>query len=168
MLLPGDKAPDFTLKDVHNKDVSLSGLAGKRVLLSFHPLAWTPVCSAQMKALEQYADILEKNNCVALGISVDPVPSKNAWAKSLGVSRTILLSDFWPHGEVAKKYGIFRQGDGFSERANILLDENRYIMHASKYMISEVPVLAEFMGLLGTSAEEEMATHTIQDINPIG
>jgi peroxiredoxin len=168
MLLVGSKAPDFTLKNTHNKEVSLSDFAGKKVLLSFHPLAWTPVCSEQMKALERYIDIFDKNNCVALGISVDAVPSKSAWAKSLAIQRTILLSDFWPHGEVAKLYGIFRSGDGFSERANIIIDEGRSVIYTNKYMISEVPVMAEIMSVLGTSAEDEMATHTIQDVNPIG
>jgi peroxiredoxin len=168
MLLVGTKAPDFTLKDTHNKEVTLSDFAGKRVLLSFHPLAWTPVCAEQMKALESYFDLLEKNNCVDLGISVDSVPSKNAWARSLGIQRTVLLSDFWPHGEVARLYGVFRNGDGFSERANIIVDENRSISLVTKYMISEVPVFAQIISALAMSAEDEMATHTIEDVNPIG
>jgi len=168
MLLVGTKAPDFILKNAHNKEVTLSSFAGKRVLLSFHPLAWTPVCAEQMKALERYFDIFEKNNCVALGISVDSVPSKNAWARSLGIEKTALLSDFWPHGEVARQYGIFRAGDGFSERANIIIDEGRNIIFANKYMISEVPVMAQIISILGTSSEDEIETHTIQDVNPIG
>jgi peroxiredoxin len=165
MISVGTKAPDFILKDAHNKEVKLSSFAGKKVLLSFHPLAWTPICSEQMKALEKYADIFENNNCVALGISVDTVPSKNAWAKSLGIQRTPLLSDFWPHGDVAKLYGIFRAGDGFSERANIIIDETGSVMFTSKYMISEVPVIAEIISVLGTA--DELETHTIQDVNPI-
>jgi peroxiredoxin len=148
------------------KEVKLSSFAGKKVLLSFHPLAWTPICKEQMKALEKYADIFEKNNCVALGISVDPVPSKNAWAKSLEIRRTPLLSDFWPHGGVAKLYGIFRTGDGFSDRANIIIDEGGAVMFTNKYMISEVPVIAQIMSVLGT--EDELESHTIQDVNPIG
>ncbi len=104
----GDKAPDFTLKDQHNKDVDLSGLKGKKVLLSFHPLAWTKVCARQMQSLEKNTEIFRSLNTLPLGVSVDTVPSKHAWAKELGVKETRLLSDFWPHGEVANLYGLFR------------------------------------------------------------
>jgi peroxiredoxin len=136
VLLTGAKAPDFSVKDQSGKDVKLSGLAGKRVLLSFHPLAWTPVCSEQMKSLEKYAGLFEKNNCVAFGISVDSVPSKNSWAATLGIKITPLLADFWPHGAVAQKYEIFRSADGFSERANVLIDEMQTVIFARKYKIS--------------------------------
>jgi peroxiredoxin len=101
----GDKTPGFVLNDNRNKEVRLSDLKGKRVLLSFHPLAWTSVCAEQMKSLEENRQAFEKLNTVALGLSVDSVPSKNAWAKSLGVKDTRLLADFWPHGHVASLLG---------------------------------------------------------------
>jgi peroxiredoxin len=116
----GDKAKDFTLSDQDEKEIRLSGFKGKKVLLSFHPLAWTPVCADQMKSLEKNRGRFEKLNTIALGISVDTVPSKKAWAKELGIRNTKLLSDFWPHGKVAQLYGLFREKDGFSERANII------------------------------------------------
>ena len=64
-------------------------------------------------------------NTVAVGISVDSTYSKEAWAAAIGIKKTRLLADFWPHGEVAKMYGIFREKDSFSERANIVIDENQ-------------------------------------------
>jgi len=143
MIAVGSKAPDFILKDQDGKQVRLSELKGKKVLLSFHPLAWTRVCAEQMKSLEANYERFEKLNTIALGLSVDAVPSKKAWAKELAIERTRLLSDFWPHGEVAKLYGIFREKDGFSERANIIVDENLKVIFAKTYPISQVPDIEE-------------------------
>lgn len=72
-------------------------------------------------------------------MSVDTVPSKKAWAKELGIKNTGLLSDFWPHGEVASSYGIFREKEGFSERANIIVDEKGQVVFVRVYPISELP-----------------------------
>lgn len=147
-LRPGDKAPDFILKDQHNNEARLAELKGKKVLLSFHPLAWTKVCAQQMKSLEENRKRFEELNTVALGISVDPVPTKNAWAKDLGISDTRLLSDFWPHGEVAKRFGIFREKEGFSERANIILDEERKVIFSKLYGIPQLPDIEEIIAFL--------------------
>ncbi|HEX7576081.1 MAG TPA: redoxin domain-containing protein, partial [Candidatus Methanoperedens sp.] len=94
-------AKDFSLDDQDETEIRLSSFKGKKVLLSFHPLAWTKVCAEQMKDLEKNLARFEKLNTVALGMSVDTVPSKKAWATELGINNTKLLSDFWPHGEVA-------------------------------------------------------------------
>jgi len=123
MIEIGSEAPDFALKDQNGKTVRLSSLKGKKVLLSFRPLAWTVVCHDQMRSLEENHLRFDELNMVALGIGVDSVPSNKAWAESMEIKNTRLLSDFWPHGEVAKAYGIFRDKDGFSERANILIDD---------------------------------------------
>jgi len=104
----GEKAKDFSLPDQNEKEFKLSKFRGKRVLLSFHPLAWTSVCSEQMKSLEKNEEAFDSLNTVAVGVSIDTVPSKKAWAESLGIKNTRLLSDFWPHGKVARKYGLFR------------------------------------------------------------
>lgn len=144
----GDRAPDFVLKDNRNKEARLSGLRGKRVLLSWHPLAWTGVCANQMKALEANKDLLAGLNTVALGISVDSVPSKNAWAKELKIAETRLLSDFWPHGRVAGLYGIFRDKEGFSERANIVVDGSGTVAWIKVYDIPELPDIEEIIWFL--------------------
>ena len=144
----GVSSKDFTLSDQDDKDVKLSDFKGKKVLLSFHPLAWTMVCAEQMKSLEKNRSRFEELNTVALGISVDTVPSKKAWAKELGIKETRLLSDFWPHGEVAQSYGIFREKDGISERANIIVDENGKVIFVKVYPIGQLPDIEEIFRIL--------------------
>jgi peroxiredoxin len=144
----GDIAPDFTLKDHHNREFKLSSFAGRRVLLAFHPLAWTPVCAEQMKALEARKPAFDELQIVAAGISVDSFPTKHAWAKSLGIKETRLLCDFWPHGAVAHAMGVFREEDGFSERANILVDEQGRVAFIKVYDIPQVPDLDEVIASL--------------------
>jgi len=148
MIALGSKAPDFTLKDQNKKDVRLSRFAGKRVILSFRPLAWTPVCHDQMMSLEENYSHFEQHNTIAFGLGVDSVPSNKAWADSMGIKKTKLLSDFWPHGEVAKVYGVFREADGFSERANIIIDESHKIVFAKVYQTSELPDVLELLHFL--------------------
>ena len=148
MIKKDEKAPNFTLKDQNGKDIQLSDFKGKKVLLSFHPLAWTGVCAKQMQSLEKNRDKFKKLNTVALGVSVDTVPSKAAWAKSLNIKSTKLLSDFWPHGEVAKKYGIFGKSQGFSLRVNIIIDEKGKVRFVKKYPISKLPDIKEIIGEL--------------------
>ena len=147
-LVVGHMAPEFVLKDQDGKDVRLSQLKSSLVLLSFHPLAWTEVCAKQMQALEQNKGTLESLGTVPLGLSVDTVPSKKAWADHLGIRTLRLLSDFWPHGEVAKAYGIFRERNGFSERANIIVDRNSKIVFVKVYAISQLPDIGEITEVL--------------------
>lgn len=130
----GKKAKEFTLKDQNGQDFRLSETEGKKVLLSFHPLAWTSVCAEQMKSLERHKKAFEKLDTVTVGISVDSVPCKAAWAKSLRIKSTRLLCDFWPHGDCAKALGILRK-EGFSERANIILDGKGKVVFAKVYPI---------------------------------
>lgn len=143
----GKKVKDFNLKDQNGQDFSLEACKGKRVLLSFHPLAWTPVCAQQMQALEKNRKVFDKLNTVAVGISVDSVPCKAAWAKSLKIKNTKLLADFWPHGAVAKSLGILR-ADGFSERANLVVDEAGKILFFKVYPIKELPDLGIIYDIL--------------------
>ena len=144
----GEAAPDFVLKDQNGADFRLSELRGKRVLLSFHPLAWTEVCAKQMQALEENRELLESLNTIAIGLSVDTVPSKKAWADHLGIKTVRLLSDFWPHGQVALAYGIFREKNGFSERANIIVNGNGKIAFVKVYEIRQLPDISEIIGVM--------------------
>ena len=82
-----------------------------------------------------------------LGISVDSVPTKTAWAESLGLKSTLLLSDFWPHGEVAERYGVLRE-EGFAERAVFLVDKEGVIRYVKVHPLGEAPDLAELLHLL--------------------
>ncbi len=148
MIKIGSTAPDFSLKDQNGKTVTLSKFKGKKVLLSFRPLAWTPVCQDQMKLLEENHAFLDESNTIAFGIGVDSSPSNKAWAKAMNIVNTRLLADFWPHGDVAKKYGLFREDDGFSERANILLDENQKVVFAKVYPTAQLPDFEEIFKLI--------------------
>jgi peroxiredoxin len=141
--LVGKRAPQIALPDQEGNLVDIAKLAGKRVLLSFHPLAWTRVCALQMQALEERASAFERLSAVALGLSVDPVPSKKAWAESLGIAKTRLLSDFWPHGAAAQALGLFHDKEGFSDRAVVILDEKGIIRFTKVYPVSELPDIDE-------------------------
>jgi Peroxiredoxin len=151
MAYMGEKPDDFVLKDQHGKEFRLSDHQGKRVLLSFHPLAWTDACAGQMKSLEDNFDRFEKCNTVPVGISIDSLQSKRAWAQSLSITRTRLLADFWPHGTVSRAFGIFRENNGISERANILLDSSHNIVYFRIYPIHSVPGLSDILGILETA-----------------
>jgi peroxiredoxin len=143
----GKKVKDFSLKDQNGQDFHLSEYRGEKVLLSFHPLAWTSVCAKQMQALEKNKKSFDKLNTVAVGLSVDSVPSKAAWAKSLKIKNTRLLADFWPHGGVAKSMGILR-AEGFSERANVIVNEVGKITFVKVYPIRELPDIGEILRVL--------------------
>jgi peroxiredoxin len=149
MVAVGEKVKDFSLKDHHGKDFTFSEFKGRKVLLSFHPLAWTSICAKQMQSLEENRDYFEKKNTVAVGVSVDSTPCKKAWAKELKIENTRLLADFWPHGGLAIQLGIFRDKDGFSERANMLIDELGKVMFIKVYPISEFPEIGEILKVLG-------------------
>jgi len=144
----GDKAKDFVLKDQNGKEIKLSNFAGKKVLLSFHPLAWTEICAKQMQSLEENKEIFDSLNTVAFGLSVDSVPCKKAWAESLGVEKTSLLSDFWPHGEVARLYGILNEEKGISQRTNIIINEEQNIVFFKVYEIKTLPDITEILDFI--------------------
>lgn len=144
----GRRVQDFSLPDHEGQQVRLSTLRGKKVLLSWHPLAWTSLCAEQMKTLEKNRLAFARLNTVALGLSVDTVPSKKAWAATLKIKETRLLSDFWPHGKVAKSLGLFRPIQGSSERANIILDETGKVVFVKVYPIKELPDITEILTFL--------------------
>jgi peroxiredoxin len=148
MIKVGDKAPDFTLMDQHGKAFTLSANPGRKVLLSFHPLAWTSVCAQQMKSLEANRAAFEDRNTVALGVSVDSSFTKKAWAKELGIEHTRLLADFWSHGGLAINLGIFRGDMGTSERANIIIDEQGIVSFIKIYPLPELPDITEVLAAL--------------------
>ena len=144
----GEEVANFVLKDHNGAEFKLPDSRGRKVLLSFHPLAWTSICAKQMQSLEANTDTFAAVNTIPVGISIDSVPSKKAWADSLGIKNTRLLSDFWPHGRVIRTCGIFREDDGFSERANLVLDENGKVIFSKVYPLSELPDIQEIIQVL--------------------
>jgi peroxiredoxin len=101
-----------------------------------------------MRSLEENHLRFDELNAIAFGIGVDSVPSNRAWAQSMDIKNTKLLSDFWPHGEVAQSYGVFRDKDGFSERANIMIDEEQRVIFAQTYPTAQLPDIEEIIKFL--------------------
>ncbi len=123
---PGQTAPDFTLPAISGKEVTLSSLRGRNVVISFVPAAWTPVCSDQWPGYGISRHFFDDNEAVLLGITVDNIPTLHAWVSQMGNIWFEVLSDFWPHGEVASAYGLLRT-DGTSERALVFIDREGII-----------------------------------------
>lgn len=135
----GDLAPDFTVDSHLDKKVTLSEYRGKTTVLVFFPQAFTPVWTAQIPSYEaEYASFAELDVQV-LGISVDHIPVLKAWAESLGGISYPLISDFWPHGEIAKEYGAFREEEGRSERAIFIVDKNGVLQYIDIHDVDEQP-----------------------------
>ena len=138
------EAIDFTLKDQFKEDVKLSELKGKKIILSWHPLAYTPVCTDQMRSLERnYERIQEKGDTVVIGLSVDPFPAKAKWADILDLKDLKIVSDFFPYAEVTRAYGLFNEENGACKRANVIIDEEGKVKWVKVYGGSELPDIEE-------------------------
>lgn len=115
----GDQAPDFELADQHGTPVRLSGFRGaSNVVLVFYPLAFSPVCGGELRALREE---FPRPGARLLTVSVDSVFAHRAWADAEGFTFG-LLSDFWPHGEVARAYGVFSEQAGVAVRGTFIID----------------------------------------------
>ena len=144
----GQKAPDFTLPAVSGKKIALKDYRGKKnVVLSFVPAAWTPVCSDQWPGYNIVQDIFEENDAVLLGITVDNIPTLYSWTNQMGKLWFNVLSDFWPHGAVATKFGVLRS-DGMTERAIIIIDKKGIIRYIDVHNINERPLLEDLVRTL--------------------
>uniref|UniRef100_A0A7C4VZW3 Peroxiredoxin n=1 Tax=Desulfatirhabdium butyrativorans TaxID=340467 RepID=A0A7C4VZW3_9BACT len=144
----GDAAPDFALTAVSGETIRLSQYKGKKhVVLSFVPAAWTPVCSDQWPGYNLLRDVFEQNDAVLLGISVDNRPTLYAWTRQMGDLWFPVLSDFWPHGQVAASFGILRS-DGVAERAIIMIDKAGIIRYFQVSDINRRPELQEILTAL--------------------
>jgi peroxiredoxin len=126
ILAPGTTAPDFTLHVTPDQTLSLSELRGHPVILAFYPADWSPVCGDQMTVYNEVLPEFQKLNAELVGISVDGVWCHDAFAKDRHLHFP-LASDFEPKGEVARKYGAYRQQDGVCERALFVVDTDGII-----------------------------------------
>lgn len=139
----GNKAPDFTLPSISGEKVSLSQYRGKKnVVISFVPAAWTPVCSDQWPGYNLVKDIFDQHDAILLGITVDNIPTLYAWTRPMGDVWFPVLSDFWPHGKVAQKYGVLRS-NGVSERALFVIDKKGIIRYIDVHDINKRPPLED-------------------------
>ena len=118
----GDPAPDFTLQDTHGTPVHLAdALADGPVLLVFFPFAFSGICTGELCELRDNIEEFETAGVRLLAVSTDPVFALKAWQQQEGYSFD-LLSDFWPHGEVARAYGVLDEKDGNALRGTFLID----------------------------------------------
>ncbi len=119
----GTPAPDFVLSRSPDQRLSLEELRGRPVILAFYPADWSPVCGDQMALYNEVRPDFERLGAELVGISVDGPWSHAAFARPNKFAFP-LLSDFEPKGAVSKLYGVYRDGDGISERALFVLDAN--------------------------------------------
>ena len=125
----GTPAPDFALRDANGNTVRLSDFRGRPVVLVFYPLDWSPTCSDQLSLYQSELDEFQRRGVQVVGISVDSIYSHGAWAAVRGITFP-LLADFHPKGEVARRYQVWREGDGFSERALYVVDGDGVIRYS--------------------------------------
>lgn len=146
----GDPAPVFSLPSLKNGTVSIKDYLGRRnVILSFVPAAWTPVCSDQWPGYNIARDLFEQYDAIVLGITVDNLPTLFAWTRQMGDLWFPVLSDFWPHGETARRYGVLRT-DGTAERALFIIDKAGIIQFILVSDINRRPDLGAIVEALKT------------------
>lgn len=138
ILSPGVQAPDFTLHVTPDQTLSLKELRGKPVILAFYPADWSPVCGDQMTLYNEMLSEFQKFGAELLGLSVDGVWCHDAFAKQQHLHFP-LLADFEPKGEVARKYGAYRAGEGVAERALFVLDKDGVITWSYRSPIAVNP-----------------------------
>lgn len=128
MVRTGDAAPDFDLKVEGAERVRLDDFRGRRnVLLVFHPYAWTPVCEEEARDLQENLPSFESAETDVVLVACDPPASRQAWKEHLGLTYT-LASDFWPHGEAARAYGVFDDAEGAPVRGTFLIDKGGVVV----------------------------------------
>ena len=126
----GQPAPDFTLTNQYGQPVSLADFRGrKNVLVMFYPFAFTGICTAELCTLRDRASEFENDDTAVLSISCDPVASLKVFSMQENLTHT-LLSDFWPHGEVSRAYGVFLEDKGFSTRGSFVIDKDGIVRWA--------------------------------------
>ena len=154
----GTRAPDFTLPDANGKAVSLSDFHGENVVLAFYPLDWSPACSDQLSLYQNELTEFEKYGAQVVGISIDSLYSHGAWAAVRQLTFP-LLADFNPKGEVARRYRVMRESDGFSERALYVIDREGTIRysHVSPELHKIPSIYALFDHLKALTGQPEAA-----------
>lgn len=126
----GTEAPDFTLKDQNNAEVTLSSFRGGRnVLVVFYPFAFSGICTGELTAVREDLPSFQNDDVQILAVSVDHPFALKAWADAQTYDFP-LLADFWPHGKVARDYGVFNDAAGFALRGTFLVDRSGVVQFA--------------------------------------
>ncbi len=146
----GDEGPDFELKDQHNTAVRLSGFRGaKNVVLVFYPFAFTSTCTGELCAIRDELPTFENEDVQVLSVSVDSVPAHRVFADAEQLSYP-MLSDFWPHGAVARQYGVFDEERGAAVRGTFILDRKGVVRWKVVNAIPDARALAEYEKVLAS------------------
>ena len=144
----GDEAPDFELKDQHGTPVKLSSFRGdKNVVLVFYPLAFSGVCTSELCAMRDEFPEVSRDDVELLTVSVDSVFTHRAWAEAEHYEFP-LLSDFWPHGEVARAYGVFDENMGIATRGTFIIDKNGVVRWRVLNPVPQARDIAEYQKAL--------------------
>ena len=131
-LAVGAKAPDFTLKDQNNQEISLGDFAGRKaVLLVFYPFTFTGTCQGELTEVAEHLDDYQNDRVQVLAISVDSTYAHKVWAMDKGFDFPI-LADYWPHGGVAQAYEVFHTAGGFANRGTFIIDTEGKIVFAEE------------------------------------
>jgi peroxiredoxin len=143
----GESAPDFTLRDQHGQDVTLAELRGAPVVLLFYPFAFSRVCSGELRSIRDDHPALVREGVRLLGISCDPMFALRAFAEAERLS-VPLLSDFWPHGEVARRYGVLDEDRGCARRSTFVVDADGVVRWTVHNAMPDARDLDELEGVL--------------------
>ena len=148
----GEQAPDFDLKEQHGTPVRLSGFRGeKNVVLVFYPLAFSGVCTGELCALRDDFPEVNRDDVELLAVSVDSAHVIRTWADQQHFGFT-LLADFWPHGGVAKLYGVFDENVGFARRGTFIIDKTGVVRWSVVNPIPQARDIAEYQKVLADLA----------------
>lgn len=152
MLSAGDVAPNFDLPALTagvRKRFRLAGRTSQNLVLAFYPGNWETVSAKQMAAYQAERPRLLANSAEVVGICVDSIMNTTVWEREIGPLDFTLCSDFWPHGEVSRAYGVLNQ-NGSSERAVFIIDRAGIIRFSRTYPMNEVPDLREALEVLAS------------------
>jgi peroxiredoxin len=148
----GDEAPDFELTDQHGTPVKLSSFRGrKNVVLVFYPLAFSGVCSGELCALREEFPEADRDDVELLTVSVDSFFTHRAWADAENFQFG-LLADFWPHGAVAKQYGVFDDEKGLAVRGTFVIDKQGVVRWSVVNPIPQARDIADYQKALAALA----------------
>ncbi len=143
----GDLAPDFTLPDQDRAPVTLSSFRGRAVVLVFYPLSFTPTCQGELCAIRDSLPEFANDDVQTLAVSCDSTAVHKRWADEQGYAFP-LLADFWPHGEVARAYGVLDEQSGLALRGTFILDAEGVVQHKVVNAIPDARDLEDYRRVL--------------------
>jgi peroxiredoxin len=155
----GQPAPDFSLRATPDQTVALSEFRGRPVVLAFYPADWSPVCGDQMALYNEMAKEFEEYGAQVVGVSVDGVWCHRAFSEARKLHFP-LLSDFEPKGEVARRYGAYREKDGITERALFVIDADGIVRWSYLSPIGANPGADGIFAALDALTPEQRGHHS--------